>query len=977
MRSQLSGANGEWTGTDDLMRRGHQQGPRRQVLINRGAARRGGNQHGPPAAGQQHAQQVAQNLANPNNPAGGNANPAPQPPPDPWPEWDDAANGMTYEEYEGNRELYVPADFPMTRSRHRHDFEPTPTNSNLFESNATPFCGAACIDLAVHNMVDFEVYEGIMGPRGPVTMATSFFLNRYANSLGVNLKIYEWNGLRWNAAWDVMNDPAWETVMLLHENFHYRLITTQDSDLNTTLLPDFDTYDFDYWPSLVIVAVMSTSTILLSDWRLAVATLLISILSFFRVVPLLSFDNYVYDTSNIDKRPVIDKLDPMVSHDVYCDCNVSYTLFWHALSLSPLWKETLRVSCVRFDQAYKDAQSAVINGIDPRKALTAVTSVRSVNTKPLASIYLSTAKAVTIAIKYSLRDLHMERNGAEHARLTYCRHGFEQALTSAQLELAQRRQAGLLGFGNKVLGVNEKRDVKYDRPIAVCLLPVYSNIGQIAAGYYPLTDVATLLGAFVIRSMTAQPKVPSEVEEFVKFSVKLMKQYVNETDIGRDPEPDVRTAYAHLNKGKKSAREIASNLENYERHLHGYAPKTFKEHSCFVKFENSAKEIDGVYRVKPRLIMTMSDLMSVECSPILELIHKWNDGVFGRFQIKGLEPEEMIEKITSVCFGRHEVTDYSSFEASIDMAIRKIENETMLALCRKAHWTETARSLRRHAFGARILKHEGGRFRIVTRCSGDYWTSFGNGVVNYCLMAYAASKNGIDYRNMRFVAEGDDGLVVQGIAQPKLLDKLGFKYSTSLSGTQPGDCDFLRSRWIDGKRYLSIGRVFSSFWIKKAHNLSLPKQQFLFRCIAYSLHHSSPGHPVVEAIVCRILKETGGAKRFKGYKRYLDTWGITQKNFKPIEGYYYRVDDTMRGPIAAGAGEFPPLPVADQIVLENTILHDKKIYVGRMLDGFADFLTYKHSHASLQPRSLCADELTDQMLTLFGYRKRAGALKLN
>lgn len=301
-RSQLNGANGEWTGLDDLAmpRRGHQQGQRRANLNNRGAARRGGNNFGPRNAG--HGNAVANNLANPGQqpnpqlppgvnlgqilgqalglphpvgvnppgpqgppPAGGQQPPVVvqlvQPPPPPhqpveirYALWQVEENGMTEEQFQLAKERFVPSDFPKVRARFAFREICAPDSHTLFESNCTPFCGLGCIDLAVNIKPDVERYSKLMSPAGPVSIGTTAFLDRYANSRGVNLRVVIRGAAGgWENAYTRMNDASWETVILFFEAGHYQLVTLQLSDIIRTKLPTFDKTDYN--PVLMLASV--------------------------------------------------------------------------------------------------------------------------------------------------------------------------------------------------------------------------------------------------------------------------------------------------------------------------------------------------------------------------------------------------------------------------------------------------------------------------------------------------------------------------------------------------------------------------------------------------------------------------------------------------------------------------------------------------------------------------------------------------
>lgn len=975
IRSQLNGNNGSWTNTDDLAMR-HVGGGQRARIPRRAAqnraARRGGNNFGPPAPQQQVQPQIL--------PPPGPVVPPPPPPPPPLHAAFPLVGTATEEQIEGVANYIHCSGFPNCRSTFEFDEQVSPRTHLLFEPNGTPFCGLVSIDLAIRREPDIPTYFSYMLGPNPATAGTTPQLNLFANNRRVNLVVVAGREV-WTRVWSLYNDPGWPTVVLHHENNHYKLVTMNKASLVNTRLPVFN--DPTWNPIFVVFSMSLLICSALAHEKIAEYVFAIAlVLSFLSVRPVLVFTRPCYSNTDVDRRPIIDRRDPSETQDIHCHAEETWFLYFAFFRLIPVFWFSYRTSLLRFEQAYKEAQGLVNMGFDPKKALSTVTAIRTVNTdSSIPGIYMGTARAVLLAIKYTNRELP---EPLEPATTAFNATGWEMAVTDADYQAIRANQGQLVGMGyrypevedrgtrayNQVLSVSKWIRVKKNIPIAVAAVPVFSKSGQVGPGFYPVTDTLTILGAFTVRSMTAKPKIDSRVEEFLKFAIPHMRKYVRDSTIPVEEECDVRDYYRRVAQGKKSVDQIEKDIEEYDEWLSNKANSKFGRNSNFVKFEDSSKVVEGSRCVKPRLIMTMSKAMMIECAGVMDLIHMWNEGPFRNFQVKNMSQEDIIDKITDLTWSKHEVTDYSSFESSVDYMIRKIENSVMLEMCKRSGRYETARHLRNYCFGGRVMHAQGIRVKIFSRCSGDYWTSFGNGIVNYCIAAYSAHRKNRDMSLVKFVAEGDDGLIEQNVADVPVVAELGFKYSTSVSGVRPGDADFLRNRWVDGKRYLNIGRCMKSFWIKKAATLKREKQMFLARCVAYSLHHLSPHHPVTEAIVQRLLNETGGAKRFKGYKKYLDTWGLVEKDYRPVRSYVYHVDETMRAEIARGSGEFPPLPVASQLELERSILNDATIYVGTMLDGFDDFRSMEDSRIFLTERVIAPNAGTSRLLELFGVKSR-------
>jgi hypothetical protein len=873
--------------------------------------------------------------------------------------------------------IFKPSKFPEQRCLFSWQRVVAPTTHSLFDPKGSPYCGLTAIDLALKRMPNLEEYATWRTTADPTSAGTAEQLENFAYNRGVNLRILLEVGNDWQVRHESLNHGPWKTINLVlrrpgADPGHYYLVTENRSSIVEEQLPRIDEPRWWWYHQPVLFGLIIASIFFPRySAECVTAFMLAFILGFFNVTPILDFSDPEYRLHDHHVRDCIQKRDEMKTLDAYSNVTEGWWLRFVTIRLFKVYvADEYTISVQRFLPAYREAQHLNIAGLPVAKCLPLVTNLHHVMTdESIPGIFENTAWAVKLTAVYTSKRSKPIKPGTivgynAHACevVVYAEMPPPQYVPGADgrpvpvepnppqsiQRAAVRQAAGLIGgLENHVARAPAEITFKVNKPIAVSMVQVLTDEGPIGPGMYPLTDEANLLSAFVLRSMTAKEKIPEAVANFVRFSMDFLRRYVDSTRV-ESPEPDQIERYRIAQRGKRNDASVQRTIDGYEAYKRGDGNKTVSHHSAFVKFENSAKFRDnGEIGCKPRLIMTMSDQMAIECSPVLDLIHAWNHGDFARFQVKDLTPEEMVAKIMDATNGPHNVSDYSSFEASVDWAIRKIELFALTRLCKRACYFNTLDALRRHAFGGRTLRAGKLHFRIFSRCSGDYWTSFGNGVVNVCIMAYNAHLRGIDPHSMRMLAEGDDGIVDSRIPDSEVINSLGFGFSSNLSGARPGDCDFLRSRWVDGKRLLNVGRCFNAFWVKKAAYLKPEKQKFLMRCIANSLHHLSPHHPVVEAIVCRLLRESVGAKRFKGYKKYLETWGA--KDYREIKKYTYSIDESMRTLVAVGAGEFPPLPYASQLLLEQSILHDDVVYVGNMLDSFDDFLALKRSGHKLRP----------------------------
>lgn len=931
----LNGCNGEATNTDDLASRNHhfvapgqqvRRGPPPHARKNkkRGGGGKGGARPTPPAR-PAAAPAPAQAAPAPVPPSGGDpfadalgpvGGPDGGPPgqPDPVvrphgldldPAWVEAMSAAWYTSKHPDVRTTFSFDEAMDRSQHFR-----------FDCGGSPFCGLVCVDVALGRSRRFEEYLGLMISRNPADLGLDVRVATYASSRGANIRISVLRRGAFETAYEYLASPAWPTVNLLLIGGHYYLLCAKKASLTGAAPPRLRP----------------------GSWGLC---------------RYVDFSDTYSGSTNVDHRSVLDRRDPIDAQDSYCIASVgwSFNLFGCEIIRFTCLEEQHEISVERFTAAFNEAQGCASIGVNPSKAAATVGSLRTVNTDPRrGTLIYNTAKVV----KYAAETLDNTGGAPVAQTVGYSSTCWESVVSDDNLvAVAQSQSDGLVGLGTEWgAAINHFRHFKPNkpepapRPCVTTLLPVHTSRGQMGFGHRPRTTPRTVAVAFAVRSMTAKPKDHDELTRFIEFSKGFLLPFANATVV-KHVEPDPLVAYASHNRGKKRQGDIDRVLAEYALWRAGAASKQFSRHSCFVKDEDSSKDTPSGVLCKPRLIMTMSGPMTIECCPVLDLIDAWNHSPFSKFQVKDMEPEEMMQRISEASDRNHVVTDYSSFESSIDSMVRKIELWLLLKLCAKAGYYNTARAIRKYAFGSRTLHFRGGTVKIGSRCSGDYWTSFGNGVVNVCIMAYCAHLRGYDLQRFRMLAEGDDGLVRSDVPIKEVITRLGFGYSTELSGVRPGDCDFLRSRWIRGKRYLNIGRVLKSTWLNKAAGLTLAKQKFLMRSVANSLHHLSPGHPVIFALVTRMLRDSDGAKRFKGWKRYLNQWGA--RDFTAISGDVY-VDESMRNEIALGAGEFPPISIATQLALEETFLRDEHIYVGSLLDHLPEMHIYLGTRHKLEAR---------------------------
>ena len=345
-----------------------------------------------------------------------------------------------------------------------------------------------------------------------------------------------------------------------------------------------------------------------------------------------------------------------------------------------------------------------------------------------------------------------------------------------------------------------------------------------------------------------------------------------------------------------------------------------------MKKEDSRKRVGDKIRLKPRLIMTMSDKSLIETCQIMKIIHAWCASPFSKFQVKNLLPDEFVNKIQSFTTSPHIVTDYSSFEASVSGAIRKLEHFFVRSLCKRAGLEKTLLSYEKNFVKARTLNCKAGKFRINSRCSGDFMTSVGNGLQNICLSAYSHYKNFGDLSTFQIIAEGDDGLIREKTVNMNTLVDLDFSFSSSLTGSSPGDVDFLRCRWVRDCCLVNVGRAMKNvFWVKPKTQVGPAILLQLLKCMAMSLNAVSPGHPILYEVVNRIGRATVDVVLTHSTLVHHFNW-YKMKDFKLDVGCPTNqvCNENLRGLVATGAKGFPPISIPVQLELERRLRDDSQ-----------------------------------------------------
>jgi len=652
------------------------------------------------------------------------------------------------------------------------------------------------------------------------------------------------------------------------------------------------------------------------------------------------------------------------------------------------------VSVVRALQAIKEGEFLPVDMKD--RCLATIGKMSYVNTDDsVPNIFKNTENFVRLYFKYQTN-----KNQPVFTNIKYAYNAMGKTSYIGDVDALRVNQMdNVVGGGEKpsyqrngIVKLNDAPKEEKDKKI-VAYAPLgsaFTDLGQLGPGNITITEYYSLIAAFAGRSMTKVVDTSSElIKEFIGFSKSWLEPFIEGTDVSDIIEVDPVDKFREINVGKKSVRAIQSKLDAYNKVVNECEEgKDVRENwfSCFVKLEDSTKVVGGTARVRPRLIMTMSDYFTVRICQVMDILKAWCHGPFSVYQVKGLTLFEFIEKIESATDGKHMVTDYSAFEASVFGAIKDIENYVITSLLNKSR-LETVSKLwidvndfwekKEHVNiknRNRKLKNRAGVFSIDSRCSGDYHTSVGNGIVNACLNAFAYFKKVGSMEGFSCIVEGDDGIIDPEKTDTAIINNCGFSFSQDVMGFNCGDTDFLRCRWVQGRCLVNVGRALKNlFWVTSSTPISDERAKEILRAKALSLHSTCPNHPILSKAIERILRSTNQLSSKKLGKLNADMnrkFGVSKHLNMRIEELSYSdysfVDDSLRALVSEGALGFPPIPIWLQYELEDRLINDEHFYVGNLLDEYDDIRNAKlcYQWKTAQPASRLSFEMIETMKIL-------------
>jgi hypothetical protein len=429
----------------------------------------------------------------------------------------------------------------------------------------------------------------------------------------------------------------------------------------------------------------------------------------------------------------------------------------------------------------------------------------------------------------------------------------------------------------------------YTRLNSTCCF-YFSSFGRVlgrglVSGGDPLTKLVACMGRVLTRDPCPVPGVPTYIHVGNMVAECVKEQVATHVQALPRGHCVGRATLFKLLKNKPRSYVEALILHMHDSGL-GWQSKSWKTKGFFVKNESNIKKS----LARARGIYPMSEVMCYYLAPILEV----QEVIYGttfmkKFQIKHLSSKQIYKKLETIFAQDHFSTDYSSFERGITDKLRTPEAKIVSDIMRQLGFHASAIFFEVMIFKPRKIKDRFYSFKHFSRCSGDYWTSMGNGIVNICIiMAGHYDRYRQDYtddeewfaaaKQLDFVVEGDDGMIPACIANPTFVNSLGIPFSTAVAGRGGKNVDFLRRMWTMDGCVLNILRSVRSLWVKTDKPIKLSKRMFLLRAAALSMHYNAPGHVVLRDIVDVVGRLTAGCSAFKGWEKYFD-----QHNFR-LEG---------------------------------------------------------------------------------------------
>lgn len=323
--------------------------------------------------------------------------------------------------------------------------------------------------------------------------------------------------------------------------------------------------------------------------------------------------------------------------------------------------------------------------------------------------------------------------------------------------------------------------------------------------------------------------------------------------------------------------------------------------SIFMKDESNVKE---QVLIKGRGIVTMGPGLYWDCAMMLKAMDTMLQTPFmSERTIAGKRPIDIALKLHEISSLQMGIlgTDFVQYEGSQDAFIREHELWLITEVMRfldVPNWNQVREVLR----GTQTIRTQNFSYNTLARLSGFFNTYFGNTFVALCLSATAhyelwcvenddeSLENWYaDWVRVPIIATGDDcnqpnvkfprmgaQMAVEGAV---VMNNIGVGITMD-RGNSPADVDYLRRCWFfEGDQALILVNVFrvlrSMVYIKASSAPSVGRTMSLVRAAAFSAHHLSPGFPILNPLIRRLLYLTRGAKPIVESSEWQASWQVS------------------------------------------------------------------------------------------------------
>ncbi len=525
--------------------------------------------------------------------------------------------------------------------------------------------------------------------------------------------------------------------------------------------------------------------------------------------------------------------------------------------------------------------------------------------------------------------------------------------------------------------------------------------GRLGSGAFPQPCVLPNILSLLHRQIVAQSNDSSHVDDFVYTASFLCGKLEANITMALETED-----FEEIDR-KVFDRDLASKTtefrdETWQMNVdkrEGLYNKKVDQNAQLAKYEELTKKVQW-NKVKGAYYSVMKErgitVMKREAYKFLHRMHRiqhilYHDPILSRWMIKGNTPDELFDKMSNIITWSFRSQDISGFEKGITHELRNpLENRLIAFAFRSMGLHEEAEYFLRFVGakgkgrrGARKVSHKFFIVYLFIRCSGDFWTSLGNGLVNINIILtghrlknagrYASIEHWwCDASVLNFVTEGDDGnMLLKDFFD--VASGLRMAYSIAEESHGPGGADFLKRvhfpfRDAFGQPFamLNVLRSIRSCNFVTTKTSKTSKILWLWRAKALSLLYLSPGHPILWALVERIGQLTSGLSAYKGWEKDFEAkWQSLPLDASAISKRFPNPRPTveMRAALhySTNAGS-PAIDVSEQLLLEEQFL---KFQFGSpiaitpsLLDYEGDLLAMRGSHADDEP-SLIYDRECD------------------